>query len=155
MAESYKNSKQSWLPPMNCGKNWNERFALNLLDELPVIKNLKLLLVIGFFFMVFVIDLIIQVFYSSPFEKQLQENEFKQYCLYLNKIAVRKFIFPLLKNELGARERCRSLSPQFPLFFSFLFPFLFLVINVFQFFKLRNKKKSSKTRQFWLVNGSI
>ena len=111
MAESYKNSKQSWLPPMNCGKNWNERFALNLLDELPVIKDLKLLLVIGFFFMVFVIDLIIQVFYSSPFEKQLQENEFKQYCLYLNKIAVRKFIFPLLKNELGARERCRSLSP--------------------------------------------
>ena len=44
------NYKQSWLPPMNFGKNWNERFALNLLDEMPVIKNLKLLLVIGFFF---------------------------------------------------------------------------------------------------------
>nr|POE65580.1 hypothetical protein CFP56_57459 [Quercus suber] len=25
MAESYKNCKQSWLPPMNCGKNWNEK----------------------------------------------------------------------------------------------------------------------------------
>ena len=50
MAESYRNYKQSWLPPMNFGKNWNERFALNLLDEMPVIKNLKLLLVIGFFF---------------------------------------------------------------------------------------------------------
>ena len=50
MAESYRNYKQSWLPPMNFDKNWNERFALNLLDEMPVIKNLKLLLVIGFFF---------------------------------------------------------------------------------------------------------
>ena len=50
MAESYRNCKQSWLPPMNYGKNWNERFALNLLDEMPMIKNLKLLLVIGFFF---------------------------------------------------------------------------------------------------------
>ena len=84
--------------------------------------------------MVFVIDLIIQVFYSSPFEKQLQENEFKQYCLYLNKTAVRKFIFPLLKNELGARERCRSLSPLVSFFF------FFFVINVFKFFNFRNKK---------------
>ena len=51
--------------------------------------------------MVFVIDLIIQVFYSTPFEKQLQENEFKQYRHYLNKTSVRKFLFPLLKKELG------------------------------------------------------
>ena len=90
--------------------------------------------------MVFFIDLISQAFYSSPFEKQLQENEFKQYCLYLNKTVVRKFIFPLLKNELGARERCHSLSPLVSFFF------FFLVINVFQFFKLR--KKNPKQRSF-------
>ena len=45
MAESYRNCNHSWLLPMN-GKSWNERFALNLLDEMPVIKNVKLLLVI-------------------------------------------------------------------------------------------------------------
>ncbi|KAL4643624.1 hypothetical protein ACB092_02G106000 [Castanea dentata] len=50
MAESYRNCKQSWLLPMNCGKSWDETFALNLLDEMPVIKNVKLLLVIGIFF---------------------------------------------------------------------------------------------------------
>ncbi|XP_065636394.1 ATP-dependent zinc metalloprotease FTSH 11, chloroplastic/mitochondrial-like [Quercus suber] len=36
MAESYRNCKQCWLLPMNYGKSWNERFALNLLDEMPV-----------------------------------------------------------------------------------------------------------------------
>ena len=50
MAESYRNCKQSQLPPMNSGKSWRERFALNLFDEMPVITNLKLLLLIGFFF---------------------------------------------------------------------------------------------------------
>ena len=49
MAESYRNCNHSWLLPMN-GKSWNERFALNLLDEMPVIKNVNLLLVIGIFF---------------------------------------------------------------------------------------------------------
>ena len=43
MEESYRNCKQSWLLPMNCGKSRNERFALNLLDEMPVIKKCKVI----------------------------------------------------------------------------------------------------------------
>ena len=71
--------------------------------------------------MVFVIDLIIQVFYSIPFEKQLQENEFKHYRLYLNKTGVRKFLFPLLKKELGARGARGMTSFPNPLVFFFFF----------------------------------
>nr|XP_023897412.1 uncharacterized protein LOC112009312 [Quercus suber] len=38
--------------------------------------------------------------YTTPFEKQLQENDIKQhYRLFLSKKAVRKFLFPLLKDE--------------------------------------------------------
>ncbi|KAL4611288.1 hypothetical protein ACB092_08G113100 [Castanea dentata] len=38
--------------------------------------------------------------YSTPFEKQLQENDIKQhYRLFLSQKAVRKFLFPLLKDE--------------------------------------------------------
>ena len=38
--------------------------------------------------------------YSAPFEKQLQENDIQQhYRLFLSQKAVRKFLFPLLKEE--------------------------------------------------------
>ena len=37
--------------------------------------------------------------YSTLFEMQLQEKEFKEYRLYLSKTAVEKLLFPLLRNE--------------------------------------------------------
>ena len=38
--------------------------------------------------------------YSTPFEKQLQDNDIKQhYRLFLSQRAVRKFLFPLLNDE--------------------------------------------------------
>nr|POE46498.1 putative b3 domain-containing protein [Quercus suber] len=36
---------------------------------------------------------------STPFEKQLQEKELKEYRLYLSKTAVTKLLFPLLRTE--------------------------------------------------------
>ena len=37
--------------------------------------------------------------YSTPFEKQMQEKELKEYRLFLSKTAVKKLLFPLLRNE--------------------------------------------------------